>query len=225
MPTSPRAPRAPLALIPWLAGRPVKSQVAGLFALAALGACQLDRSTGVDPSLAKGPSVTSGSGDTSRTTFTVQVSTKEQSFTVGDHKIKFGAGIASICDPLTSGYGPTEWDKPCAAARTAVIITAKSWRDALGHPQVEFMPALRFGPTGKESKVYLYLKDKAASFNLSTAVIAYCTDLKNKTTCVNEAKADPALATYLESSGYLVRRIKHFSGYNVAAREELEPAY
>ena len=189
--------------------------------LAALGACQLDGATGADPSLAKG-SGSAGTADTVRATIKLTVTSGSTNFNVGSHRIVFGAGLASICAPGKSSYGNTEWDKPCSPASTDVIITAKSWYDKYGHPQVDFSPALRFVPTSDPARmVVLSLKDKAEASRLVGRQILYCPKFgSSKPYCVDESLVDPTVATLLDTNGFLVRRIKHFSGYNVAARED-----
>ena len=126
---------------------------------------------------------------------------------INSHKLVVPAG--AVCDPATSGYGEAYWDSPCSVARS-VTITAKSWRLPNGRPHVEFSPALRFAP-GKT--VTLYLTDRSIVSDPS-AVILYC----DAFTCVDESIGDPSLATYRDGTkGYVYRRIKHFSGYNIAA--------
>ena len=127
--------------------------------------------------------------------------------TVNSHKIVIPAG--AVCDPATSGYGPAYWNSPCALAKS-VTITAKSWRLPDGRPHVEFSPDLRFAP-GKT--VTIYLMDRAMAAD-PTSVILYC----DAFTCVDESIDDASLVTKRDpNGGYVYRRIKHFSGYNIAA--------
>jgi hypothetical protein len=129
---------------------------------------------------------------------------------LGDHVLVIPAG--GICDPATSSYGPGTWDLPCDAVTHSVIITATTYADADGHPYLEFSPALRFVPT-KETN--LYLKDGKRT-NATIVTINYCSPLG----CIDESKTDESLVTHrIGNSRILVRRIKHFSGYNVAAGE------
>jgi hypothetical protein len=115
----------------------------------------------------------------------------------------------AVCDPATSSYGPGTWDKPCNALTTPLTITVENWLDASGHPYIQFQPALRFVPN---KLVVLYIADNKASLDLSARII-YCPDTG---ACVDEAKTDPTLFTFHWING-VYRRIKHFSGYNVAA--------
>ncbi|HEU4564575.1 MAG TPA: hypothetical protein VFS05_08000 [Gemmatimonadaceae bacterium] len=155
-------------------------------------------------------------GDTVVTTF-VYLPATGGTFTLGNgHKIVFPA--FSVCDPLTSSYGPGTWDDPCAPAALPVTIVATAYTNAEGHPRVDFQPALRFVPTRLDREfVKLFFRDKSTSdpVFLSMLAIEYCDDAGN---CVDEAASDRTLRTQLNASAGMVwRRIKHFSGYNVAA--------
>jgi hypothetical protein len=127
---------------------------------------------------------------------------------LGDHVLVIPAG--GICDPATSGYGPGTWENACAPLTHSIIITATTYADADGHPYIDFQPALRFVPT-KETD--LYLKDGIRTDG-TMLTIDYCT----ATGCTDESINDPSLATHrVGNSRILVRRIKHFSGYNIAS--------
>lgn len=124
-------------------------------------------------------------------------------------KIEFPYGMASICDPTRSSYGPGTWNSPCSASRRSMTITAKTWVNAAGKLQSEFQPALRFVPSLLKS-VTLYLKDAA----LAGTRIDFCAP----TGCINEALTDPSVTTVLDpNNGKAFRTIKHFSGYTVTA--------
>lgn len=135
------------------------------------------------------------------------------SFRVGDHTISFDAN--SVC-ATNSTYGPTEWDKPCTPIARPVQIQIKSSRDSLGRPRIDFAPKLRFVP-GKE--VMLDLFDRTSA-ELEREVL-WCPDNsgdgKSKQ-CVNEGAFDVQMRTrHDKPTGHLLRRLKHFSGYEVAA--------
>lgn len=120
----------------------------------------------------------------------------------------------SICD-LSSTYGPAYWNSTCTRATQPITITAVSLKNVLGMPYVNFSPAMRFAPSTDQSKwVYLYLYDQAAA---TTALqeIDYCFDSLG---CYDESVLDSSVKTHRASGyPYLYRRVKHFSGYNVAA--------
>jgi hypothetical protein len=148
-----------------------------------------------------------GAGDTSVTTFTVKPQRDGWFVIGGKHKIHIPA--RAICDSDKSSYGPTEWDRPCKLESKPVEITAVSWTDANGHPSVEFSPELRFAPN---RAVTLYLFDPRAVHNPTTVIVSCGYDGQ----CVDESIADPSLATHSDDNGFLFRRIKHFSGYNIS---------
>jgi len=125
---------------------------------------------------------------------------------LGEHVISFPAN--SICEIGTSGYGAEFWDKPCTASSKAIMITAIIMADNEGHPYIDFQPAMRFVPT---KEVNLYLKDGPRNTG-NVVTMLYCTTV----VCTDEAKSDPTLVTRrIGNSRILVRRIKHFSGYQL----------
>jgi len=150
----------------------------------------------------------SSSGGTSSVTLTISPTTSA-TFQINAHKVRIVAG--SVCDPATSGYGPTLWDAPCTPAAATVTVTAKSWTDANGRPRVSFWPDLRFVP-GKVNTIWLMDKNAAAS---QSGVLAWCPT--GGTACVDESETDASLVTNYTSDGYAYRRLKHFSGYTIGA--------
>jgi hypothetical protein len=152
-------------------------------------------------------------GDTTVTSFTIDPTTAT-TFDVGSsHTLYIPAH--GVCDLATSSYGPSEWDRPCAAMTAPLVITAKSWKNAAGLPQVDFSPSLRFNPAAR-GIVVLALRVTSRRELRDNASILYCPTANS--VCVNEAQADPSLATFVdEKDSYVFRRIKHFSGYNVSS--------
>lgn len=146
------------------------------------------------------------------TTFSVNVNTGGDFKIADEHWIHFPR--RAICDPAST-YGPAQWDAPCAAATGKIEITAVSWRDATGRPRIDFTPALRFVPSGKENAwVTLTFADRTAAHDRD-ALILYCGD---DDVCSDETLVDATLATNRSRKlGTLSRRIKHFSGYLVSA--------
>ena len=126
----------------------------------------------------------------------------------GGHKLTVPAG--AVCDPATSGYGPSLWDAPCAPLAQPIQFTVRTWRDAAGHPRMVVSPDVRFVPG---SNVVLRMKDDAAA-SAGVGVIVWCPT--GALTCVNESLQDAAMLTKSSpSNGFVYRRLKHFSGYNV----------
>jgi hypothetical protein len=144
-------------------------------------------------------------GDTTITTFTVDPFSTDTYVEAGVFKLKLQAG--SICDPAISTYGATEWDKPCTTLLNTISITARSWTTPSGKTIVKFSPDLRFAPD-KVNTLWLW---KSAGTVTATPNVMWCAS--GSTVCVDEASADPSVATTLLSSGFLTRRVKHFSGY------------
>jgi hypothetical protein len=140
-------------------------------------------------------------------------------FAIGPHAIYFPAN--SICDPTTSSYGPTEWDKPCDVSTQPIRFRAEV-RNEGGRQWVDFTPAVRFRPTDDlANAVWLYMKTSALSLDADSALAAlrrmsilYSPEIG--VAGINEALIDPTLRTYVWlEGGVAFRRIKHFSGYNV----------
>jgi len=194
---------------------------AAILGLAACGDNPTSPAAAVAPTAPKGLNfallgqVSSKQGDTTTTLFTVDP-TSSTTFQVGSaHAIYFPAN--SICDPSVSSYGSTEWDKPCATLATPLVITAKSWVDANGLPQVDFSPSLRFNPALEDGVQLALAVDTAHIADKVTDLhIMWCASPNSS--CINEALSDPTLSTWVSPFDNAVyRRIKHFSGYNVSS--------
>ena len=137
---------------------------------------------------------------------------------VGDHIVSFDAN--SIC-AINSTYGPTEWDKPCTVAKDTVKIHVKVMVDVDGRPRIDFEPKLRFAPG---TDVVLTIKDRKHA-EMYGAEVYWCPDgvallskSSNGKACLNEGLLDPSVRTQRDpQNGFLIRKVKHFSGYEVAA--------
>jgi hypothetical protein len=138
-----------------------------------------------------------------------------RSYAFGDHSIYFPA--YSICDPATSGYGPPLWDAPCQPQTTTITVTVK-WSSKGGHAYARFEPKLRFVPAGPEESsrwVILTMYDRRKVNDVDQYQIYYETEDEK---WVDEAKTDPTLRAWTDRTRNVVyRRIKHFSGYMLAA--------
>ncbi len=122
---------------------------------------------------------------------------------------------------LSAPYGVNLWDTVCEVASLPVLVTAKSWTDSQGRARIDFTPSLRFAPlAGGQPSAVLYLKDNAAAHDLSSKIL-YCGLLS----CMDEGASDPTMATMHDAAnGWVYRRIKHFSGYQVATGFTGEPS-
>lgn len=148
--------------------------------------------------------------------FTVTIDPRRDNvYSDGINTVRFPAG--SICDPATSGYGPALWDAPCAPATAPislpVTVTLRS-----GRLHVEFGRDLRFAPSADPAKhVVLTISNPAVSStseSLGRYAVFYVPD--GTSSLVDEAVHDPSLVTIVKrAEGKVVRRLKHFTGYNV----------
>ena len=177
-------------------------------------------SLGPDAAELTRPSLASVTPTPTGFTFTVNPTKNETFVYMGQHKIVFPAN--SICDPATSSYGPAEWDAPCEPLTTPITITADTM-SINGHPYIKFSPALRFVPTADPKQwVMLYMKDASASDPLVGPTLTILWEAPDGS-FVDETLSDPTLATQVQGSSSIVyRRLKHFSGYLVATRAEVE---
>jgi hypothetical protein len=127
---------------------------------------------------------------------------------IGNHLINIPAG--AICELGKSGYGATQWDKPCDALRGSIVIKATVLEDADGQPYIDFQPAMRFAPN---KEVMLFLRQGRNSA-MKQLIVNYC---NNSGTCMDESLTDASLAPFrIGNTPVIARRLKHFSGYMVA---------
>ncbi|HEX4683431.1 MAG TPA: hypothetical protein VH277_12015 [Gemmatimonadaceae bacterium] len=195
------------------------SKIVLLAATALLAACGdstvAPRSVASDVTIPGGGATAALGGlDTIRFSFTIDPSRNTFYWLGLGNSIVFPAG--SLCDPANSTYGPDQWDQPCPIATHAVVINAKAWLDHANHPRIDFEQHVRFAPSNDPAKwVVLTLTDYRGAVKPQSN-IGYCPSPTSD--CINEAAADPSVATYKDPvTGHLTRRIKHFSGYNVFA--------
>jgi hypothetical protein len=139
---------------------------------------------------------------------------------LGAHMVTFPDH--AICDPATSSYGPALWDAPCTPATQPVELTVHAWMDLERNVvRLSFTPDIRFVPSDDPERwVRLFLKEKIATDESLTGDevpnIVWLPFADGAP--VDESLTDPTLETQVSPlSGYLWRRVKHFSGYTVAA--------
>ena len=137
-------------------------------------------------------------------------------FQIGPHAVYFPA--RSICDPATSGYGTDMWDAPCAPMQGSIQIHAEV-RKIDGREWVDFSPELRFVPSKNPDKwVYIWMRSSAliAAGNAAESYNILWSPAFG-VAGIDESLTDPTLKTMeLPGYGIVYRRIKHFSGYQVA---------
>lgn len=157
--------------------------------------------------------------DTTRFSITVDPSRNMGFYLGAGNTIKFPAG--SICDPASS-YGADQWDQPCTPVDTSITFNVKAWLDSEGNPRTDFDKHVRFVPSDDPSRWVVIQFTAPSAASSSTASILYCVSASSD--CSAES-ADSTMATYTDpSSGMLMRRIKHFSGYNVFAGFACDPS-
>jgi hypothetical protein len=141
-------------------------------------------------------------------------------FILGQHSIRFPR--KSIC-ALDSSYGPTEWDKPCTPASEPITFHVEIVIQD-GRQWLDFTPAVRFVPTNDPNR-YVWLGMQTTAFStLSDDDLQILWSPAVGVAGVDESLSDPTLRTIVnQRSGWMVRRIKHFSGYNVSDRSACVP--
>lgn len=143
-------------------------------------------------------------------------------FQLGPHAIYFPA--QSICDPARSSYGVTEWDSPCEPLTEPIQIHAEIRRSD-STSWVDFTPALRFVPTADPLEyvwIYLHLPGSSRP-EVDVQGLAILWIPQPGAEGVDEALTDETQRSYFWREGEIVfRRIKHFSGYQVAGLTSLE---
>lgn len=136
-------------------------------------------------------------------------------YAFGENWISFPAH--SICDPETSGYGGSLWDTPCTPVTQPVKVTVH-WSRRGGYAFAHFSPELRFAPADEQDVSHwvilsLHVQKKLQDLNAYNILYSVGED-----EWIDESLADPTLRAWLDTQhNSVVRRVKHFSGYMVAA--------
>lgn len=154
-------------------------------------------------------------------------------FNVGYGMFTLHVPANAICDPATSGYGDEFWDKPCMPLASSITLHA-TYGFYGHHIYADFSPALRFVPSSDPSRwvtfgTSLYapiLTTFSSYFAANPSALKYLGILYNPTVgqVVNDV-SDPTLDTHFDlHTGRIFRRVKHFSGYNIATGLECTPS-
>ncbi|MDB4876782.1 MAG: hypothetical protein JWM41_3228 [Gemmatimonadetes bacterium] len=203
------------------------SKTVGLVLVAMVAACSdtvAPRADAPATATVEGGGVTTALSATDTARFNITIDSRRSTtyYLGAGNSITFPPG--AICDPKTSSYGVTEWDKPCTAARGSVTVTVKAWMNSHGHARVDFTPNLRFVPSVLPTGwVNLTFGDYAASLDPFYSILYCVTDTSG---CYDESKTDLSLLTMRNPvTGKVMRRIKHFSGYNVGAGDGSDEAF
>jgi hypothetical protein len=138
----------------------------------------------------------------------------------------------SVCS-LSSSYAPDQWDSPCATLGPAdsVALTA-SYAYTNSGLSITFSPAMRFNPSTQvtlSTGVYASMLRSSRSLWLANpgalrSLGIYYIDDFNVTPVV-DAASDSSLITHINvTTGQVSRRVKHFSGYNIASGLACDPS-
>jgi hypothetical protein len=145
-------------------------------------------------------------------------------FQLGKHGVYFPAN--SICDPNQTRYGVTEWDKTCRTIKKPIQIHAEL--DSAAGSWIIFTPDLRFRPSDNQDNwVYLFMYTNEIEGTIQPPEV-----VANKWKInwlpggglppVDESIGDNTLKTRQhKNTGYVYRRVKHFSGYQVSTTRML----
>jgi len=211
---------------------PVRRSLALLVVLAAASACSDATSApragtrpafdieALQPEANRGGGNWNGQGDRDATDDNVTTLTIDphvsRTYTFGQNWISFPAH--SICDPATSGYGPSLWESTCTPIRRPIAVTVH-WSSRGGFAYARFTPELRFVPAdaGTTSR-WVILSLHAQKRLKPSDVYSILYNGTGTTGWIDESISDPTLRAWLDPlRNSIVRRVKHFSGYMVAA--------
>ena len=149
-----------------------------------------------------------------------EVPTSGGRFWIGANIIDFPEN--SICDSKSS-YGPGTWDQPCTPTTKSTKISA-TVHVTKSRIWIDFDKHIRFVPSSKPSHwVTLTMWDPGTmgAKSLSPFNIKWTTTIGDAG--IDESATDSTLASYV-GFGFVQRRIKHFTGYQVGTGKECNPA-
>lgn len=130
-----------------------------------------------------------------------------------DHFVYIPAnGVCTLDTP----YGVTEWDKDCERATQPISVNVVVVTEN-GIPRANFYPDLRFAPAAKgdyANWVFLAFKVKGQTLK-EWEKFAILYRPTGSLEAIDESITDPTLRAF-RYDGMVVRRLKHFSGYNVS---------
>lgn len=187
-------------------------------AIAALAGCSADMPSAPvaasSPELAA-PSFARGSNGGGASEVTLRVNTQESRFYSLGNRSWVYIPAGAICE-AGSGYGPEFWDLPCTAATGSIDIPVRLMTDN-GHPTAEFGYDVRFAPAPSNHWSHWVILGLKVQGNLNTQLgygILYRPT--GSETWIDESVEDPRLKAFRVPGNVIARRLKHFSGYNVA---------
>jgi len=209
-------------------GLPRKLAV-GAVALIALGCSDsaLSPNPGPSRSLTSGraPVLDVSPSFTGLKTTTISLTAAGGTYSIGNGLFTIKIPSNAVCDPAVSSYGDGTWDSPCTtlASGQAVGVTVTYGFTSSNVPVLDVSPGIRFNPN---SVVTLGTNAYASSITTNASYYSsypqalhyfgmyYTPDLG--TTAFTDAGKDNSLITHVNlSTGFVWRRVKHFSGYNI----------
>lgn len=136
----------------------------------------------------------------------------------------------SVCDPVSSAasYALGDWDAPCQTITSPLVLTV-TVAAVNGRIYADFSPHIRFSPATIVTigtnihQSYVHSKGYSGGNHPTTLGLLFSSATGGLP--VNDAAADPSLISHINlKSGWIWRRIKHFTGYNINTGEECDPS-
>lgn len=158
-------------------------------------------------------------------TTTITLTSDGGTYSVGNGLFTIKVPSNSVCDPAVSSYGDGTWDSPCTTLGSgqSLTLTVTYGFTSSNVPVFDVSPGIRFAPN---SVVTLGTMAYASAIVANATYYAsnqqalhyfgmyYTPDLG--VTAYTDAAKDNSLITHVNlSTGYVWRRVKHFSGYNI----------
>jgi hypothetical protein len=138
----------------------------------------------------------------------------------GGHRVQIPADV--VCDPMTSGYGQSQWDKSCATLRAPLVITAQWGTLRSGDAFVKFTPDIRFAPSADPTK---WAAVRLQSGKPLPKGQSYGVAWWQNGSPIDEGTTDVTQKSLKDPFDGVSRRVRHFSGYSITvgfAGEESE---
>lgn len=184
-------------------------RMAALSALAALAAACGESPTAPGAQFPGGPALPEGPSHSTSSTYSASITidpAKSATYWFGEHKVYIPAG--AVC--ADGGYGPTVWENDCTPKTSPTTMTVTYTSGST--PSASFGTDVRFRPAAGwvvlRMKVYGPLDERLKYGVLYTPT--------GTTQQIDESLSDARLRAWRSSGNYIARKMRHFSGYNVA---------
>lgn len=153
-------------------------------------------------------------------------------YNIGDGIYTLSVPANGVC-VLGSTYGPTEWEAPCDTLgdRESIVVRA-TIGFANGGPVIDFAPSLRFNPKAQVTLSTTIYAQQLVPYQdyytnnpwaLRSFGMYYTSDFGVSGS--NDAAFDTTVVTHVNlRTGVVWRRVKHFSGYNIAVGVACDPS-